>query len=182
MSDSFPSPLGELAVRFALVSLVAVGGANAVMPDIHRQFVVERAWLGEAEFANLVALSTAAPGPNVLLVALIGWKVAGLAGALVSTAAMCGPSSLLAMLFARAWWSQRWAAACWRTTVQQALAPIPVGFILASGWVITLAADGPSVPAWALTAGTTVLLSFREKFHPLWLIALGALLGALGWI
>ena len=118
----------------------------------------------------------------MLLVALIGWKFAGLAGALVSTAAMCAPSSLLAMLFARAWCSRRWAAATWRAKIQQALAPIPVGFILPSGWVITRAADGVGAPAWALTAGTTLLLSVREKFHPLWLIALGALLGAFGWV
>jgi chromate transporter len=93
----------ELVLVFAPLSLVAVGGANVVLPDIHRQVVQVYGWMTDADFADLFALAQAAPGPNVLVVSLIGWKVAGWTGALVAILAMCLPSSVLAYGMARAW-------------------------------------------------------------------------------
>src|SRR6185437_6578527 len=94
--------LGEIAVRFAALSLVAIGGINAILPEIHRVVVDVESWMTSAEFADLFALAQLAPGPNAMVVALVGWKVAGLAGALVATVAACGPSSV-ACYFAWHW-------------------------------------------------------------------------------
>lgn len=78
------APLASLAAYFATLSLMAIGGANAVLPDMHRHAVEVQAWMTSDEFAGLVALSQAAPGPNVLIVALIGWKAYGLPGGLTA--------------------------------------------------------------------------------------------------
>ncbi len=93
--------LVTLAVQFAIMSLLALGGANAVVPEMHRQAVELRGWMSEREFADMFAISQAAPGPNVMLVTLIGYHVAGVAGALVTTLAMCGPTAVLAHFLGR---------------------------------------------------------------------------------
>lgn len=87
--------LGLLAVQFALLSLFAVGGAMAVLPEIHRQAVDVSHWLTDRQFADVVAIAQAAPGPNIMLVTLIGYQAAGFAGAMVATLAMCAPSCLI---------------------------------------------------------------------------------------
>jgi chromate transporter len=171
-------PLLEIAIYFIGVSLMAIGGANAVLPEMHRHFVEIKGWMSSNEFATFVALSQVAPGPNVLIVSLLGWKVAGLAGALVATAGMSVPSALLTFHFSKAW--QKFAHARWRNIVQSALGPITVGLILASGYVLTRAADHHWVN-YGITA-LTVLLVMRTKIHPLWVLAAAAVLGALGWV
>jgi len=168
--------LFELTLYFLGLSLLAIGGANAVIPDMHRHLVEVRGWMSGAEFAALAALSQAAPGPNVLIVSLLGWKVAGFPGALAATAAMCIPSSLLAFFFSRFW--QRHHQAHWRAIVQGGLAPLTVGLILASGYVLTRAADH-SAWAYAMT-GVTAVLVLTTRLHPLWLLAIAALLGYAG--
>ena len=90
-----------LAVQFAIMSMLALGGANAVIPEMHRQAVELRGWMTEREFADMFAISQAAPGPNVMIVTLIGYHVAGLGGALVTTLAMCGPTAMLAHFWPR---------------------------------------------------------------------------------
>jgi chromate transporter len=92
-----------LAVQFAIMSMLALGGANAVVPEMHRQAVELRLWMSEREFADMFAISQAAPGPNVMLVTLIGYHVAGVAGALTTTLAMCGPTAVLAHFLAKVW-------------------------------------------------------------------------------
>jgi chromate transporter len=174
MNDS-PS-LPEIGWYFLGLSLMAIGGANAVIPDMHRQMVELRGWMSGSEFVALTALSQAAPGPNVLIVSLLGWKLAGLPGALVATAAMCVPSSLLAFFFSRFW--QRFEQARWRAVVQSALAPVTVGLILASGYVLTRAADH-DWPAYGITA-VTVLLVLKTRISPLWMLAIAAVLGYAG--
>ena len=86
--------LVTLAVQFALMSLLAFGGANSVIPEMHRQAVDLHHWMTGLEFAALFAISQAAPGPNFMISTLIGWKAAGLPGALVATLALCAPSCL----------------------------------------------------------------------------------------
>src|ERR1700674_2305128 len=120
----------ELVLVFAPLSLVAVGGANSVTPDIHRQVVTAHAWMSEAEFANAFVLAQAVPGPNILVVSLIGWNVAGLPGALV---AICVPSSVLALLVERGLRTVRMAR--WRYRIQMGLGPLTIGLMLASGLV-----------------------------------------------
>ena len=172
------SVLLQLVWMLAPLSLVAVGGAIAVLPEIHRQVVDVYAWMSDAEFADLYALAQAAPGPNVLIVSFIGWKVAGAAGALVALLALCVPSSVLAYATARAW--RRFRDAPWRRPVQAGLAPVSVGLVLASGVVLTQAAD-TTLGAYVVTAAT-VLLVLRTSFHPLVFLAIAAALAVAGWL
>jgi len=170
--------LFEIGLYFATLSLMAIGGANAVIPDMHRHLVDVSQWMTSAEFVSLVALAQAAPGPNVLIVSLLGWKLAGLSGALIATAAMCVPSSLLTYFFARFW--QRFQHAHWRTAVQAGLGPLTIGLIIASGYVLTRGADH-NWAGYAITAVTVVLL-LKTRMHPLWLLAAAGLAGYFGFV
>jgi chromate transporter len=171
-----PPVLWELAAQFAVLSLLSIGGANAVIPEIQLRVVDTEHWMTNADFAQLFALSQAAPGPNVLIVSLVGWKVAGVVGGVVAMLAMSGPSSLLTYAVAHAW--ERFRDAPWRIAIQRGLAPITVGLILASGYVLTRTADH-SWSAYAIT-GATLLLALKTRLHPLWMLGLAAVLGALG--
>ncbi len=171
-----PPVLLELALQFLVLSLLSIGGANAVIPEIHMRAVDIHHWMTDADFSQLFALSQAAPGPNVLIVSLVGWKAAGVAGALVAIVAMCGPSSLLTYQVAHYW--ERFREAPLRRAIQRALAPITVGLILSSGYVLTRMTD-LAWPAYAVTA-TTLLLALTTGIHPLWLLAAAAGLGAMG--
>ena len=171
-----PPVLFELALQFLILSLLSIGGANAIIPEIHLRAVDIEHWMTDADFSQMFALAQAAPGPNVLIVSLIGWKVAGIAGALVAMLAMCGPSSLLTYYVAHAW--DRFRDAPLRIAIQRGLAPITVGLILASGYVLTRTVD-EGWRAYAVTV-SSLLLALTTKLHPLWLLAAGAALGALG--
>lgn len=171
-----PDPLATLALQFALLSLVAIGGANAVLPAMHQVAVVEQGWLDDRAFSALFALANAAPGPNVLIVTLIGYKVAGLTGGLVATAAMCGPSSLLSFTVSGLW--QRWRDTPSRRRLQQALAPITIGLVLASAALLCRSADTGLV-AGLITAATAAAVLF-SRLNPLWLLGAAALLGLAG--
>lgn len=117
--------------QFALLSILAIGGANAVVPEIHRLSVHDQHWMTDTQFVDLFALAQAAPGPNVLVVSLIGLQVGGLLGALITTLAMCGPSSVLAYTISNAW--DRFRDRPWRKATQARLAPVTIGLVLGSG-------------------------------------------------
>jgi chromate transporter len=168
--------LATLAVQFAIMSLLALGGANAVVPEIHRQAVELRGWMGEREFADMFAIAQAAPGPNVMLVTLIGYHVAGFAGALVTTLAMCGPTAVLAHFLVRTW--DRFKYAPWRVAVQAGLVPISVGLVGSTAIVLTLVADHSWVAA-AITAATAAF-AYWTRWNPLWMIGIAGLVGLAG--
>jgi chromate transporter len=170
--------LADIAIYFATLSLIAIGGANVLIPDMHRQLVELNGWMSSQEFATLVALSQAAPGPNVLIVSLLGWKIAGLSGALVATGAMCLPSTLLTYGFANMW--ERFREARWRVAVQAGLVSVTVGLVLASGYVLARAADHNWL-GYALT-GVTVFVVMRTRIHPFWLLGVAGVLGLLGFV
>ncbi len=170
--------LAQLAVDFSLLSLITFGGVITVLPEMHRNVVDVHGWMSGAEFAQLFALAQAAPGPNILVVSLIGWKVAGLAGAVVATGAVCAPSSVLTYAVSRIW--QRFRGARWRNVVEDGLVPVTVGLMLAGGYLITLAADRSAL-AFVVTAVTAAVV-LATKIHPLWLLAGGGLLGLAGWV
>jgi chromate transporter len=167
-----------LAVQFAIMSMLALGGANAVVPEIHRLVVDQRGWLEDRQFAEMFAVSQAAPGPNVMIVTLIGFHVAGLFGALVATLAMCGPTAVLALYLGRTW--DRFRDAPWRVVIQAGLVPISVGLIAASAIVLT----GLATKSWtaAAIAAATAGFHFWTRWNPLWLIFAGALIGLTGWV
>ena len=133
------SPLFDLAVEFLGLSLLSIGGANAIIPELHLRVVETLHWMTDADFAQLFALSQAAPGPNVLIVSLVGWKVAGVTGAVVAIVAMCGPSSALTYAFTQVW--DRFRDAPLRLAIQRGLAPVTEGLILASGYVLARTTD-----------------------------------------
>ena len=172
------SPLTALAGYFALLSLFAVGGANAAIPEMQRVAVDVMHWMNDRQFADMFAIAQVSPGPNVIIVALIGYHVAGFAGAGVATTAMCGPTCLLAFFVARIW--DRFKDAPWRIAIQAGLVPVSLGLIAASAFVLARTADH-NVYAGALTA-LTALVAFATRLNPLWLFAAGGVLGLSGWL
>ncbi|HLZ68153.1 MAG TPA: chromate transporter [Aliidongia sp.] len=171
-----PDVLGTLVRHFVLLSLVAIGGANAVVPEMHRIAVEVEHWMTDRQFAELFALANAAPGPNVLMVCLIGFQAAGIVGAVAATIAMCGPSCLLTYFVVRRW--ERSRNGRLKKIVQRGLAPITIGLIAASAFLLTRAAVHDWLGA-ALAAGTFALMA-ATKYNPLWLFGVATALGLVG--
>jgi len=167
-----------LGLVFAPLSLLSFGGGNAVIADIAHQAIAVQGWTSEREFADLFALSRAAPGPGSMLAALIGWKAAGIPGALVATLAFYLPSAALVLVVVRLW--GRWRGSRWHTAIERGLAPIAAGLFLAAGLVVLQASPGgPAV--WIAAIVTTVPLLRWPGMHPVPLLLGGAaLFGILG--
>ena len=170
--------VAQLFLEFALLSFVAFGGATALLPEMHRVVVENHHWLNDATFTHLYAIAQSAPGPNVLVVTLIGWEVAGLAGALATTVAMCLPMSVLIYLLIDRWDS--FAGKRWQKAVSLGVSPLAVGLIFSGATLIAQAAQF-GWAAWGLVVAT-VAANLRFKLHPLWYIGIGALAGSLGWL
>lgn len=164
-----------LALEFMLLSLMAVGGANVLLPEMHRFAVESHGWMTSKEFSELFALAQAAPGPNVLFVSVIGWKAAGVAGACVAMLGICGPSTLLTLVVAH--YLERFRAAPWRIALQKALAPVAAGLILTSGLLLVRSAGNTAQAL--LVSAAVVVISIRYNPNPLWFIGGGAVLGLL---
>ncbi|HKU96204.1 MAG TPA: chromate transporter [Vineibacter sp.] len=163
----------QVALTFASLSLVSIGGANVVVPEIHRQVVEQFAWMDDATFASLFAIAQAAPGPNVLLVSLVGWHVAGAAGLGVATIAILLPSGVLA--FAAGRLITRWADTRWVAIAKAGMVPVAVGLILASGVVMARAADHDALGV-AITAATALFVLQSDR-NPLWALAIAMVVG-----
>lgn len=166
--------LTSLALIFSQLSVVAFGGGNSTLPEMHRQVVDVHHWMTGADFAALYALAQAAPGPNLMVAPLIGWQVAGWAGLAVTSLGIFGPSSVLTIIALRLW--NRFRDRPWRHAVQAGLVPISAGLVVSSAVIITRTVDHDWVFV-ALTAASAIVL-LRTKVHPLWMLALGA---AVGW-
>lgn len=169
------SQLPALAAAFGQVSLIAVGGVISVIPEIQRQVVELHGWMDPRLFGALFALAQAAPGPNMLLVTLVGWHVAGLAGALVATGALVLPASLLAYVTSSLW--RRFRDWPWLREIQRGLNAVSVGLIAAAAVLLGRAAAVSSM-AMAILAVSAVLLT-TTRIHPLWVLGASAALGAL---
>lgn len=178
-----------LVTHFIGLSLLAVAGAISTAPDSHRYLVDEQHWLSDAQFTDSIAIAQAAPGPNVLYIALIGWNVGfnaaswagGALGLVLAMAGIMGPSSLLTYVTAQ--WSQRNRERREVRAFKQGMTPIVIALMTGAGWVL-VAAHGYSLthwPLWGLAAVST-LLCWRTRIHLLWLLGAGALMGALGWV
>jgi chromate transporter len=165
-----------IAVNFALLSLIAVGGVTPILPELHRQVVGVHGWMTSDRFTDLFAIAQGAPGPNLLVITLIGWDVAGLAGALTATVAICGPSGLLAYFVSQLW--ERFRAARWRIAIQAGLVPVTVGLVAAGAYVLARAAD-TNLPAAAITIATAGAVLFA-RIHPLVCLSVAAALGLAG--
>jgi chromate transporter len=174
MPDDVRTLLALLFV-FGPLSLLSIGGGASLLAEIAHQSVTVQHWTTDREFADLFAISRAAPGPGTMLSALIGWKVAGVTGAVVASAALYLPSSLLVYGVARVW--GRWRGSPWHSAIERGLAPIAAGLILAGGIAVLRVSPGGAA-VWAAAFAATVLLLYWPRLHPLPLFAAsGALFG-----
>jgi chromate transporter len=176
--NSDANPIWTLAWTFGVMSLFAVGGANAALPEMHRVAVDVQHWLTDKQFADAFAISQLSPGPNVLIVTLIGYSVAGVAGALVATLAMCLPTALMAYGVSRV--LTRSSHSRWPGIIQAALVPLSIGLMGASGYILARASDHTWVAA-AITIGAAVVAS-ATRLNPFWMLLVGGCLGFAGLI
>ena len=174
--NSGTNPILTLLWTFGLMSLFAVGGGNAAIPEMHRIAVDTHHWLTDKQFADVFAISQMSPGPNVLIVTLIGYAVAGVAGALVSTLAMCVPTAALAYYVSRLF--MRSSQSRWPAITRAALVPLSIGLMGASALILALTSDR----TWAagLVTATAAVLAFATRLNPLWLLVAGGFLGFAG--
>jgi chromate transporter len=170
------SDSGSLALIMAQLSFLAIGGINATLPEMQRQVVDVHHWMSAEQFASLYALAQAAPGPNMLVTTLVGWQVAGVAGAFAATIGICGPSCVLSYFVAAIWF--RFRHATWRRVLQHALTPVTCGLVFAAAAFLAQATTHNVGTALVMLASTIVLL--LTKVHPLVVLGVAAALGAGG--
>lgn len=166
--------VAELFGEFFLLAFVAFGGATALLPEMQRVVVEKHQWMDATTFAHLYAIAQAAPGPNVLVVTLIGWELAGVAGAFAATLAICLPMSVLVFLLFRHW--DRFRDKPWQQAIQLGVAPLAVGLIYAGASLIGVSANLGGI-GWAIATLAFAANLVMRQWHPLWLIGTGALLG-----
>ncbi|WP_158933206.1 chromate transporter [Acidisphaera sp. S103] len=167
----------QLARVFSVLSLVSIGGVNATLPETRRQVVEVHGWMTNASFADVFAISHAAPGPNIIMVSLIGWQLSGLVGLLVATLAIMAPSCMLAFVVSRV--LGRWSDHPRIALLKAGLVPVALGLILASGVSMMRAAnqDMIAVAISLLTAGFVV----TSARNPLWALTAGMLVNVAAW-
>jgi chromate transporter len=161
-------PLLALAIVFIPLSLLSIGGGPSILAGIQNA-VEARRWMSERDFIDLFAIARAAPGPGVLLATLVGWKVAGIPGALVASLALFVPSSLVYYAIARRWSTHR--GKTWHNALELGLAPVAAGLILAGSLVILRASGGDPL-LWAIAAASAAILLWLPKLNPLWVLGL----------
>jgi len=185
--------------QYLMLSMLSISGAITTVPDMHRYLVTQNGWLTEAQFTSSVAIAQAAPGPNVLFVALMGWNVGinagggmaagvhawalGLLGLTITMVGIMLPSTTLTYFATR--WGHRNRTRREVRAFKQGMAPVVVGLLIATGWVLAAGNQaGSSAPAWHLwlLAGVAALVVWRTRLHLLWLLGAGALLGVFGFV
>ena len=182
----------NLFLYYLSLSLLAVGGAIATAPEMHRFLVGSQGWLTDPQFNASIALAQAAPGPNVLFIALLGWNVGlnaggagswalGLLGAALAMLGIMLPSTTLTWMATR--WAHQHRERRSVRAFKQGMAPIVIGLVMATAWVLGRGQGQPATDwrLWLLTA-CAALLVWRTRLHLLWLLGAGALLGAMGWV
>jgi chromate transporter len=168
--------LWEMALHYLLLSALAVGGLGSVIPDIQRYVVEQNGWFTARQFGEIYALAQVIPGPNVLIVTMLGWLVSGWQGAAAVTVALFIPGSIISSLVIRAGAHNPEARVA--VTVRRGLAPMVIGLSMSTAWIMfsTISGDWRAVIVTLLT----VVLVLRTPLSPLWLIGIGASLGMLG--
>jgi chromate transporter len=184
-----------LLLHFMSLSLLAIGGAITTAPEMHSYLVTQKMWLSDSQFTSSIALAQAAPGPNVLFIALIGWNVGlnaggglaagwhawwlALAGVLVAMVGIMLPSTTLTFLVAR-WGHQNRELRAVRA-FKQGMAPIVIALLIATGWILA-ASHGDPLEHWRLwlVTAVTTLVVWHTRLHMLWLLGAGAALGVFG--
>lgn len=170
VSEDAGSASAALLLIYAQLSLVAVGGVNTTLPEMQRQVVEVHGWMSPSEFVALYALAQAAPGPNMLVSTVVGWRVAGWLGALAATLGIIGPSSLLTWATSSAW--HRFREKAWRQRVQAGVTPVTVGLVVTSAVLLTTS----TTASWwtgAISVATAAAVLWT-RVHPLLMLAAGA--------
>jgi chromate transporter len=171
--------------HFLLLSVMSVGGAISTSSEMHRFLVEQHHWLSQEQFNDALALAQAAPGPNVLFVALMGWHVgmnagsvgAALFGVLVTMVGIMTPSTIITYTAAR--WGHRNRELRAVRAFKQGMAPVVIALLLSTAWIMASSA-GAATPGLWLLAIASGLVIWRTRLHLLWVLGAGALLGALG--
>ena len=176
----------NLFSHFLLLSLMSIGGAISTTPEMHRFLVEQHHWLTQAQFNDSIAIAQAAPGPNVLFVALMGWNVgmnagspaAAVLGVLVTMSGILIPSTFLTY-FASQWGHRNRHLRVVRA-FKQGMAPLVIALLMATAWILASAGGHGTADwrLWLLSLASCVII-WRTKLHLLWVLGAGALIGAL---
>jgi len=176
-----------LFTHFLTLSLLSVGGGITTAPDMHRFLVDQQGWLTDPQYTSSIAIAQAAPGPNILFVALLGWHVGlnagglgwALFGVLVCMVGIIMPSTILVYVTSR--WSHENRDLRAVRAFKLGMAPIVIALLIATGWILARAHGDPTRdwPLWLVTA-LSALIVWRTRLHLLWLLGIGGLLGWFG--
>jgi chromate transporter len=179
----------SLFLHFLMLSLLSVGGAITAAPDMHRYLVDGQGWLTDTQFSASIAIAQAAPGPNVLFIALLGWNVGlnaggiptALLGMAVTMLGIMIPSTTLTYVAAQ-WGHENRELRAVRA-FKQGMTPIVIALLISTGWILATG-SGSSKGGWPiwLVAVVSTLLVWRTKIHLLWLLGAGAIVGWVGWV
>ncbi|WP_216223622.1 chromate transporter [Polynucleobacter sp. UK-Kesae-W10] len=172
------SSLISLFLKFSAFSLLAFGGINALLPVLYDLSVNQEHWINAQTFSDYFAIAQAAPGPNLMTVTLIGWNVGGVLGAVIATFAISWPSSIMIYFLQKSILGMQDKEK--QQAIQFAAGALAVGLVLSAAWQISLQINN-SMAAYLLTA-STIAITFFTRWHPIYLIAIGAALGILGFI
>ena len=175
-----PVDLGSLFLHFLVLSPMSIGGAITTVPEMHRFLVDKTGWLTDTEFTTSIALAQAAPGPNILFVAVLGWNVAGLLGALMAMGGIMLPSTLLTLTATR--WARANREHIALRSFSAGMMPLTLGLIIATGWLLALPFLRVDEHRWGTVAliAVTVLLTLKTRLGLVWMVLGGGVLGALG--
>jgi chromate transporter len=168
----------DLIAVFGRLGLLAVGGLLPVLPDMQRAAVEVHHWVTASEFTTLFALAQSAPGPNMMVVTLLGARVAGVGGGIAASVAFILPPCTMVFFVGRLWLRLRDRP--WLATVQTGLTAVTVGLVAAAGYLLVRSAGDDATAFGGIAAATLIFM--RTRLHPLWVFALGAALGAAGLI
>ncbi|MCL9672143.1 chromate transporter [Citrobacter sp. MNAZ 1397] len=165
--------LFSLAFIFLQLSFLALGGGNAIIPELQRQVVDVHHWMTSREFSELFALAQAAPGPNMMITSLVGWRVAGIAGLLVSTVCQFIPSSLIVVACVTLW--NKNTDEKMKRVLNHALVPLTVGLVISGGALVAGAVVHNALQF--ATIAVCIVLFLKTRLSPLILLAAGGIVG-----
>ena len=167
-----------LARVFGFLSLLTVGGGMAAFPEMKILTVDVHHWLTFPQLVHIYSVGQMAPGPNMMMIVVIGQWAGGLVGALVTVIAFFGPTALLAYLVGRIWKRlEKWP---WRRSIQEGLAPVSIGLLLAGCFTMARGAIF-GLETGAIAVGTLLML-LQYKINPALLVVAGALIGVISFL
>jgi chromate transporter len=169
--------LGTLIGIFAPLSLISIGGINSTLPEMHRLAVEVHQWMSDEDFVRLYAISQAAPGPNLMVVTLVGWHVAGMLGGFVSMIAIVLPSATMTYFIARVW--TRFREARWRKAIQAGMIPLTLALVASAAFILADTVSNGNILLIAIILATAVLVTLT-RIHPLIPLAAAGTLGYFG--